>query len=152
MEVRIPFRQLRFPDGDELTFGLFMRRTVNRKNEIQNWPLVPLTYGSGYDSDLKTVSRYGRLTGLKNIRRGRNIEIKPYMITGAQSVRPDLTLAASMHARVGVAIALLVAGGAVLSRRIPVDPRARRWHPWLGASALVLAGVQIFLGLQLVRW
>jgi len=90
MEVRIPFRQLRFPEGDDLTFGLWMRRTVNRKNEIQNWPLIPLTYGSGYNSDIKTVSRYGRLTGLKNIRRGKNIEIKPYFITGAQKVRNDL--------------------------------------------------------------
>lgn len=90
MEVRIPFRQLRFPEGDDLTFGLWMRRTVNRKNEIQNWPLIPLTYGSGYNSDIKTVSRYGRLTGLKNINRGKNIEIKPYVITGAQNVRKDL--------------------------------------------------------------
>lgn len=90
MEVRSPFRQLRFPEGNDLTFGLWMRRTVNRKNEIQNWPLIPLTYGSGYNSDIKTVSRYGRLTGLKNIRRGKNIEIKPYFITGAQKVRNDL--------------------------------------------------------------
>lgn len=90
MEVRITFRQLRFPEGNDLTFGLWMRRTVNRKNEIQNWPLIPLTYGSGYNSDIKTVSRYGRLTGLKNIRRGKNIEIKPYFITGAQKVRNDL--------------------------------------------------------------
>ncbi len=90
MEVRIPFRQLRFPEGDDLTFGLWMRRTVNRKNEIQNWPLIPLSYGTGYSDDIKTVSRYGRLTGLKNIRRGKNIELKPYFITGAQKVREDL--------------------------------------------------------------
>ena len=90
LEVRIPFRQLRFPEGDDLTFGLWMRRTVNRKNEVQNWPLVPLTYGSGYSDDMKTVSRYGRLTGLKNIRRGHNIELKPYLVSGAQQVRPDL--------------------------------------------------------------
>ena len=90
MEVSIPFRQLRFPDGDDLEFGLFMRRKINRKNETLNWPLVPLTYGSSYDSDLKSVSAYGRLTGLKNIRRGRNIEITPYVITGAEKVRPDL--------------------------------------------------------------
>ncbi len=92
MEVRIPFRQLRFPEGDDLTFGLWMRRTVNRKNEIQNWPLIPLSYGTAYSDDIKTVSRYGRLTGLKNIRRGKNIEIKPYFITGAQNVRPDLSV------------------------------------------------------------
>jgi hypothetical protein len=58
MEVRIPFRQLRFPEGNDLTFGLWMRRTVNRKNEIQNWPLIPLTYGSGYNSDIKTVEKH----------------------------------------------------------------------------------------------
>jgi hypothetical protein len=90
MEVSIPFRQLRFPEGDDLDFGLFMRRKINRKNETLNWPLIPLSYGSGYSDDIQTVSRYGRLTGLKNIRRGKNIEIKPYVITGAQNVRPDL--------------------------------------------------------------
>lgn len=90
MEVSIPFRQLRFPEGDDLDFGLFLRRKINRKNETLNWPLIPLTYGSGYSDDIRTVSRYGRLTGLKNIRRGKNIEIKPYVIAGAQNVRPDL--------------------------------------------------------------
>lgn len=95
LEVSIPFRQLRFPDGDELEFGLFMRRKINRKNETLNWPLIPLTYGSGYTDDLRTVSKYGRLTGLKNIRRGQKIEITPYVITGAQNVRNDLNLKAT---------------------------------------------------------
>lgn len=90
LEVSIPFRQLRFPEGEELDFGLFMRRKINRKNETLNWPLIPLSYGSSYSDDMQTVSRYGLLTGLKNIRRGKNIEIKPYVITGAQTVRPDL--------------------------------------------------------------
>ncbi|MCZ6757243.1 MAG: DUF5916 domain-containing protein [Bacteroidetes bacterium] len=95
LEVSIPFRQLRFPDGEELEFGLFMRRKINRKNETLNWPLIPLSYGSGYSDDMRTVSEYGRLTGLKNIRRGRNIEIRPYVITGAQTVREDLSLKAT---------------------------------------------------------
>jgi len=88
MEVAIPFRQLRFPEGEELDFGLFVRRTINRKNERLNWPLVPLSYGPGYSDDLRTVSQYGRLTGLKGIRRGRNVEIKPYFIAGVQETRP----------------------------------------------------------------
>lgn len=88
LEVAIPFRQLRFPEGDELEFGLFMRRTINRRNERLNWPLVPLTYGPGYMDDLRAVSRYGRLTGLRNIRRGRNIEVKPYVIAGGQQAPP----------------------------------------------------------------
>ncbi|GMQ81904.1 MAG: hypothetical protein BMS9Abin05_1341 [Rhodothermia bacterium] len=92
LEVSIPFRQLRFPDGEELEFGLFMRRTIKRKNETLNWPLVPLSYGSGFTDDMRSVSRYGRLTGLKRIRRGRNIEITPYVIRGAQQVREDLSI------------------------------------------------------------
>src|SRR5690606_7265692 len=32
MEVAIPFRQLRFPDKEELEFGLMLSRTINRKN------------------------------------------------------------------------------------------------------------------------
>jgi hypothetical protein len=67
-------------------------------------------------------------------------------------VRHDLEPFASRHALVGAAIVALLAGSAVTSRRIGIDPRARRIHPWLGAAALVVAAVQVFLGLQLVRW
>ena len=43
-------------------------------------------------SAIAAVSQYGTLKGLKNIRRGKNIEIKPYVIMGAQEVRPDLQI------------------------------------------------------------
>ena len=88
MEVSIPFRQLRFPEGDDLEFGLMLSRTINRKNERVLWPAIGLEYGNF--GALAAVSQYGTLKGLKNIRRGKNIEIKPYVITGAQEVRPDL--------------------------------------------------------------
>jgi hypothetical protein len=39
---------------------------------------------------------------------------------------------------------------ALVSRRIDHDPRARAVHPWIGATALLLSGVQVFLGLQLM--
>ena len=32
------------------------------------------------------------------------------------------------------------------------DPRVRRVHPMLGAVAVLLAGIQVFLGLQMTRW
>lgn len=67
-------------------------------------------------------------------------------------VRHDLEPLASRHALVGGAIVLLLVGSAVTSRRVAVDPRARRLHPWLGATVLVASAVQVFLGLQLVRW
>jgi hypothetical protein len=66
--------------------------------------------------------------------------------------RPELELAASTHflAGSGVLVLLTVARG--LSWWIPTHPWARRVHPGVGAAALLLAGVQVFLGLQLTRW
>ena len=90
MEVSIPFRQLRFPKGEEIEFGLMLSRMINRKNERVIWPRIGLEYGGTSFGALSAVSQYGTLKGLKNIRRGKNIEIKPYVITGAQKVRPDL--------------------------------------------------------------
>ncbi len=65
-------------------------------------------------------------------------------------LQPDLDPAASGHFLVGTIIALLLTAGAVLSRWVPVDGRARAIHPVLGAAALLLCGLQIFLGLQIL--
>ncbi|MEL7122388.1 MAG: DUF5916 domain-containing protein [Bacteroidota bacterium] len=93
MEVSIPFRQLRFPKGDDLSFGLMLSRMINRKNERVIWPDIGLEYGSaaaGFPA-IAAISQYGIVKGLKNIRRGKNIEIKPYVIFGADKVRPTLS-------------------------------------------------------------
>lgn len=89
MEVSIPFRQLRFPKGDDIEFGLMLSRMINRKNERVMWPAIGQEFGNSFGA-LPAVSQYGRLKGLKNIRRGKNIEIKPYVITGLNETRPDL--------------------------------------------------------------
>src|SRR5262249_48623663 len=62
----------------------------------------------------------------------------------------DIEVAASGHFRVGCALVMLYGLAALVSRRIDRDPRARAVHPWIGAAALVLSGVQGVLGLQLV--
>lgn len=64
-------------------------------------------------------------------------------------LRPD-DVAASGHFAVGSGIVALLSAGAALSLRVPVDARARAIHPLIGAVALVLFGVQVFLGLQLL--
>ncbi len=89
LEVAIPFRQLRFPEGEELEFGLMVSRMINRKNERVLWPAIGIDYGGSFGV-LAAASQYGRLKGLKGINRGKNIEIKPYLISGAQEIRPDL--------------------------------------------------------------
>jgi hypothetical protein len=66
--------------------------------------------------------------------------------------RPELDLAASTHFQAGTAVLVLLSIAAIVSRRIEADPRMRRLHPAIGAAALLLAGVQVFLGLQMTRW
>jgi len=73
-------------------------------------------------------------------------------LLGAATVwwlRPD-DLAASGHFTVGSLIVAVLSAGAALSLRVPTDARARTIHPLLGAVALMLFGVQVFLGLQLL--
>lgn len=91
MEVSIPFRQLRFPKGETVDFGLMLSRMINRKNERIIWPPIGLEFG-GQFGVLSAVSQYGVLRGLRDIRRGKNIEIKPYVITGIQQTREDFKL------------------------------------------------------------
>ncbi len=65
-------------------------------------------------------------------------------------LRDDLDLAASGHFTTGSAMAALLTAAAILSRRIAREAWARRVHPWLGATAVLLGGLQVFLGLQLM--
>ena len=71
-------------------------------------------------------------------------------LTTVWALRDDLDLAASGHFSVGSAIIALLTAGALVSRRIPTHPWARLIHPWLGGAALLLSGVQVFLGLQIM--
>jgi hypothetical protein len=64
--------------------------------------------------------------------------------------REEEDLATSGHFTVGAVLVVLFSLNAWLSRRMYVDRRARLVHPWIGAAALLAAGVQIFLGLQIV--
>jgi len=62
----------------------------------------------------------------------------------------DVEVAASGHFRVGSALVVLYGLAALISRRIDRDARARVVHRWIGALALLLSGVQVFLGLQIM--
>jgi len=70
--------------------------------------------------------------------------------TTVEWLTPDVEEAAEAHFAVGSAIMACLTAAALLSRRIRRDPRARTIHPLLGATALLLCGLQIFLGLQLL--
>jgi hypothetical protein len=93
--------------------------------------------------------------------RRRHAAIGPYLyalvlanwVGGLVAIRwlePSLAEASGPHLRVGTIILALFTLAALLSRRVPVDVRARAVHPFLGAAAVLLGGYQIFLGLQLL--
>lgn len=117
---------------------------------------------AAYAASLGLASR--RTTGRAVAARRRHAALAPWVyglvianwaggLVTVLALRADLALepAASGHFAVGSVIALLFTTAAWLSRRIPADARARTLHPLLGATAVVLCGVQVFLGLRILR-
>ena len=64
--------------------------------------------------------------------------------------RKDLELAGGWHFWIGLGIVALISTGAVLSRHLPENDRAREIHPALGLLALLLAALQVFFGMPLL--
>ena len=72
-EMAIPFRTLRFREGEEQVWGLNLTRKIRRKNEDAHWAPIPRPFR------INRVSLAGELTGLSGVRQGRNLYIKPYI-------------------------------------------------------------------------
>jgi len=82
LEVAIPFTTIRFPREEVLEMGLLFFRSIRRKNETVYWPQIPATYRGRYAQ----ASQYGTLVGLEGITPGRNLQVKPSLVTGAQKI------------------------------------------------------------------
>ena len=78
VEAMIPFKTMRFPEAVEQNWAMNVFRLIRRKNEFTYWSPQPRQF-SNYK-----ISYGGRLTGIRNVRSGRNIQIKPFL-TGAFS-------------------------------------------------------------------
>ena len=72
-EIRIPFRTLRFDSGDAV-WGLNFERKLRRLNEDSYWAPVPRIY------DIQQVSLAGTLEGLRGVRPGKDLRVKPYAL------------------------------------------------------------------------
>ena len=70
-EYKIPFRVLHFSPRDEYIWGLQITREIDRKKEIALWRLIQ-------KEEPGWVSRFGDLTGIKDIHPSRHLEILPY--------------------------------------------------------------------------
>jgi hypothetical protein len=71
-EMRISFSQLRFTAADIQVWGVNVVRSVPAKNERSYWALVKR-------EETGWASRMGTLTGIRDVRPSRRIEIVPYL-------------------------------------------------------------------------
>src|SRR2546422_3662313 len=71
VEIEIPLTTLRFREGID-SWGFNISRVIRRKNELSLWTSWQRSFG------LERVSQAGELNGVKEIRRRRLREIKPY--------------------------------------------------------------------------
>ena len=73
-EYRIPFSQLRFGGsaGEERTWGIQVHRDIARINERSSW-------SPWKQNDPGYVSRFGDITGLRDVRAPRRLEVLPYV-------------------------------------------------------------------------
>ena len=76
VEMRIPYAMLRFSEAPAQTWGVHFRRRIPRLGEETEWPLVPRTQRDNL------VAQFGLLSGIRDIKPRRNVQIIPYTVTG----------------------------------------------------------------------
>ena len=82
-EIRIPFSQLRFPEGDRQIWGINFRRDILHAGEAADWNWTPGT-------EAGWTSHFGHLLGLEGIPRPGRLEVLPYAVArGAFDQRAD---------------------------------------------------------------
>jgi hypothetical protein len=81
VEMRIPFKTMRFPEAAEQNWGMNVFRLIRRKNEFTYWSPQPRQF------NMYKISFGGRLTGIRNVKPGRNIQVKPFFTGAASNLR-----------------------------------------------------------------
>ncbi len=79
VEMAIPFKSLRYRAGLNQTWGVQIRRAVRHKNEWDYLTPVPRILAG--PQALNRVSAGGTLVGLDLPEAGRNLELKPYVVS-----------------------------------------------------------------------
>ena len=79
-EIRIPFRTLRFSAADSQLWGMNFERKLRRLNEDSYWSPVARIY------DIQRVSLAGTLEGMRGVRPGKDLRVKPYVLSSGSTV------------------------------------------------------------------
>lgn len=82
VEVRIPFKSLRYPAGDVMRWGINIERRTQRTGFTDAWPATRRGSAS-------FLAQGGMLTGLQDLRRGVVFEAQPFATLNIASTRVD---------------------------------------------------------------
>ncbi len=77
-EYAIPFKSLRFSRDEEQVWGVQFYRSIRRLNESTSWMPIP----SRYRNYSQRISYAGDLHGVRDVRPGKNLKVKPYIFGG----------------------------------------------------------------------
>lgn len=80
VEIRIPFKSLRYSGTGPLTWGLNIKRTVQRTGHEDTW--TDVRRGSA-----SFLGQAGAITGLHDLRRGLVTEVQPVVTSSAKGLR-----------------------------------------------------------------
>ncbi|MBI4464992.1 MAG: hypothetical protein HY647_09835, partial [Acidobacteria bacterium] len=78
-----PFKSLSFDENRaEQIWGINFSRRIRRKNEVVFWSPIPRRYENFRLSQaaISRLSLAGQLRGLEEVRRGRNLKVKPFVV------------------------------------------------------------------------
>ena len=113
-EYRIPFSQLRFARGDEVSFGFLLWRSVQRHNSSNTWPQYKPSV-SGF------VSQFGELNGLRGLASPKRGEVTPYVLTRNEPLFGTSGIERHQHLSVGGDLKYAVASNLTLNATVNPD-------------------------------
>jgi hypothetical protein len=83
IEIAIPWKTLRFAEGNASSWGFNCARMIRRKNEHVYWQLIPRDFGRG--AGIFRLSEAGSLEGIADVKMGGNLELMPYFLGGLEN-------------------------------------------------------------------
>ena len=89
VEMRIPFKSLRYRPTSTQVWGIQLRRIIRRRTEASYLTPLPISAARGNSviAGLWRVSQAGSLVGIEVPEQGHNLEVKPYGIGGVTTDR-----------------------------------------------------------------
>jgi len=84
VEIRIPFKSLRYPAGQRQTWGLNVTRVVKRTGYTDTWTDVRRANAS-------FLGQEGAIGGLHDLKRGVAVDAQPFVTATADGARDDVT-------------------------------------------------------------